>query len=97
MRLVALEAEDLEESSAVVVDGGAVVGGLQETTAEIEVEIGTSISVTVTMMIEAVNATGIASAIGNGVSQEISDHDGHLSAVQGHQQEISETAMALWE
>ena len=45
MRLVALEAEDLEESSAVVVDEGAVVGGLQETTAEIEVEIGTSIFV----------------------------------------------------
>lgn len=97
MRLVALAVEDLEESSVVAVDEGAVVDGLREMTVEIEVEIGTSTSVIGTMMIEAVSATGIASAIETGVSQEISDHDAHLSVVQGHQQEISETAMALWE
>jgi hypothetical protein len=97
MRLVALEAEDSEESFVVVVGEGAAADGLQEMTAEIEVEIETSISVTGTMMIEAVNATGIASAIESGASQEISGHDAHLLAVQGHQQEISETVMVLWE
>lgn len=88
MRLVDPAVEVSGANFEVVAAEGAAVDGLQGTTVEIGVEIGTLIFVTVITMIEAVNATAIATE--NGASLGISEHVAHLSAARDHPTETSE-------
>lgn len=88
MRLVDPAVEVLGANFEVVAAEGAAVDGLQGTTVEIGAEIGTLIFVTVITMIEAVNATAIATE--NGASLGISEHVDHLSAARDHPTETSE-------